>query len=367
MVKDEEKHKTKFDRVGKRWRESVDRVKEYEIIEGEEEDYGEFIPSISFGIDDKEYREAEKLKRRLLKKYKGKKLEDVIEGKEFKTKKGICYNIENQDRISLKTINPDQARKKILSDLKLIYGIGEVTEHILKGEGYKTIEDLNDHPRFGSEAIMFLKIINKRDTCQIVDWIGHWFPKSHPLALYPSGFHEKEDFTFFDIETLGLFNRPIILFGVAQISGDQILINQYFLRDIKEEPAALMGFLSQINKNSVFITFNGRTFDIPYTRERLAYYRIKGKVNLEKPHFDILHFSRRAWKEKVPNCRLTTLEKHLLGIERKDDVPSALVPEFYETYMRTKNIGPIIPIIEHNKQDLITLAKIFSKLHKEWE
>lgn len=92
------------------------------------------------------------------------------------------------------------------------------------------------------------------------------FPKSHPLALYPSGFHEKEDFTFFDIETLGLFNRPIILFGVAQISGNQILINQYFLRDIMEESAALMGFLSQINKNSVFMTFNGRTFDIPYTR-----------------------------------------------------------------------------------------------------
>jgi len=164
---------------------------------------------------------------------------------------------------------------------------------------------------------------------------------------------------------MGLFNRPIILFGVATISEDQISINQYLLRDIKEEPAALMGFLSNLNKDSVFITFNGRTFDIPYVKERLAYYRIR--KNIEKPHFDILHFSRRAWRERVPNCKLTTIEKYLLGIERKDDVPSALVPDFYETYMRKKNVGPLIPIIEHNKQDLVTLANIFSKLHEEWE
>ncbi len=364
MVKDEEKHKTTFDRIGKRWRESVDKVKEYEIIEGEEEGYGEFIPSITFGVDHQECQRAEKLKQRLLKKYKGKKLEDVIGGEEFKTKKGVCYRIETQDKINLKVINSDQARKKILSDLKLIYGIGEVTERILKEEGYKTIEDITEHPRFSSEAKRFLKILNKCDTCQIVDWIGHWFPKSHPLILYSSGLHNKEDFVILDIETMGLFTRPIILFGVARISGDQVLINQYLLRNIKEEPAALMGFLSHINEVSVFITFNGRTFDIPYVRERLAYYRMKG--DLEKPHFDILHFSRRAWRERVPNCRLNTLEKYLLSIARKDDVPSALVPDFYETYMRSKNVGPLIPIIEHNKQDLVTLANIFSKLHEEW-
>ena len=360
MVSNDKKRNTTFDRIGERLRENVDNVKEYEIIEGEEEISEEFIPSFPFGVDYQEYQEAQKLKQRLLKRYEGKVLEDIIAGEELKTKKGVCYKIKNQDRINLKMINPDKAREKILSDLKLIYGVGEVTERILKDEGYKTIEDLMEHPRFSSEATKFLEIVDKRDTCQIVNWIGHWFPKSHPLILYSSGLHNKEDFVILDIETMGLFTRPIILFGVAQISDCNIQINQYLLRSINEEPAALMGFLSQINEKSVFITFNGRTFDIPYVRERLAYYRMKG--DLENPHFDMLHFSRRAWKERIPNCKLTTLEKHLLGIERKDDVPSALVPEFYETYMRTQNIGPLIPIIEHNKQDLVTLANIFSEL-----
>lgn len=291
---DEEKHRTTFDSIGERWRESVDKVKEYEIIEGEEEDYGEFVPSITVDVDHQECQRAEKLKQRLLKKYKGKHLEDVIRGEEFSTKKGVCYRIETQDKINLNVINPDQAKKKMLSDLKLIYGVGEVKERILKEDGYKTIEDLTDHPRFSSEAKRFLKILNKCDTCQIVDWIGQWFPKSHPLILYSSGLHNKEDFVIFDIETMGLFNRPIILFGVAQISGDHVVINQYLLRTIKEEPAALMGFLSHINAVSAFITFNGRTFDIPYVRERLAYYRMEG--DLEKPHFDILYFCRHIFE-----------------------------------------------------------------------
>ncbi|MBA7713252.1 hypothetical protein ES703_122252 [subsurface metagenome] len=180
-----------------------------------------------------------------------------------------------------------------------------------------------------------------------------------------SGLWKKEDIIILDIETMGFFGRPIILLGVAQVSANYISTHQYFLQNIKEEVAALRGFLSHVNKSNVFLTFNGRTFDIPYIEERLAYYRMKGELG--NPHFDMLHFSRRAWKKELPNCRLTTLEKYLFGIERKDDVPSALVPEFYETYLRSKNIGPLIPIIEHNQQDLITLANIFSRLHKEWQ
>jgi uncharacterized protein YprB with RNaseH-like and TPR domain len=365
---DEEKNNTEFDRIVKRLKEISDKIKEYEVTEEEgkekEEGYRKFIPSIPLVIDSREYQEAEKLKQKLVEKYEGMKLEDVIEGEELKTPEGVCYHIESQEIINLKIINPEHARKKILLDLKLINGIREVTENLLKENGYKTIDDLTEHPRFGSEAKRFLDIIDRCDASQIIDWIGHRFSKSHPLIFYFSGLLNKENFIIFDIESMGLFESPIILFGVARISGNHILINQYLLRDIKEEPAALTGFLSHIYEDSVFITFNGRAFDVPYIRKRLAYYGMRG--DLEKPHFDILCFSRRAWKERFPDCSLNTLEKYLFGIERKGDVPSALVPDFYETYMRKKNIGPLIPIIEHNKQDLVTLANIFSKLHEEW-
>ena len=43
------------------------------------------------------------------------------------------------------------------------------------------------------------------------------------------------------------------------------------------------------------------------------------------PHFDVLHFSRRHWKDKFPSLRLATLEKEILGVHRSDDVPGQMV------------------------------------------
>lgn len=350
-----------FERIGKKWRESVDRVREYEIIDFEETTDWGFIQTHIFGF---EYRKAQRLKQKLMEKYEGKNVEDVISGEEIETEKGRFYQVLNRNKVRF--IKPDftEVGENILSNLKLIYGIGDVTERVLKEEGYKTINDLKSHPRFGSEACNFLELFEICDTYRLMNWIGRWFSKSHPLVLCVSGLHQKEDFVFLDIETMGLFGRPIILFGIAKVSGEDILVHQYLLRDIREEAGALAKTISHFEGNIVLVTFNGRTFDIPFIKERLAYYGMR--ADIEKPNFDLLHFSRRAWREKLPNCRLTTVEKYLLGIERKDDVPSALVPEFYATYLRTGNPGPLIPILEHNKQDLISLAHIFSKLWEEW-
>ena len=94
----------------------------------------------------------------------------------------------------------------------------------------------------------------------------------------------------------------------------------------------------------------------------MHYHGIKTKINTK--HLDLLHFSRKQWKNQLPNCQLQTLEKHLFGIERCDDVPSSKVPVFYRSYHETGNIGPLIPILEHNREDVVTLAKILSLLNK---
>jgi len=354
-----------LERVIRKLRKSVDGIKEYEITEDEEETAVTVDREFASYVLDTQYQEAQKLKQKLLKRYNGKTLEDVVNGEEIRTEKGPCYCIRSEDKVNLKIFDSSKARSEIISNLKLIHGIGEITERALKEQGYKTIEDLTEHPRFGDEAIKFLETLDRCDTANILNWIERWFPKSHPLVLHVAGLYDREDFLFLDIETMGLFNRPIILVGVANITDDKIAISQYFLRDIPEEPGALAGLVPHTKGNGALVTFNGKSFDVPYIKERLAYYRMRAE--LDKPNFDIYHFSRRAWREKVPNCRLTTLEKHLLGMERENDVPSALVPEFYETYLETKNPGPVIPIIEHNKQDLITLANIFSKLCEEWD
>jgi len=315
--------------------------------------------------NDDEYQNAFKLRKKLLSSCDGKSLEDVFKGNELSNELGTCYNIENESKLKFSTLSIEKARENILSDLKLLSGIGEVKAHKLRSEGYNTIEDLAEHDKHKEEACQLLKIMDDGDTCSTVDWISNWYPKSHPLVLFSSSFNDESDFIFLDIETLGFFNQPIILLGLAQVSGKKITVNQYLCRSTGDENAVLSSFLNHIASESVYVTFNGQTFDIPFIINRMRYHNIK--KDIDKVHFDLLHYSRRAWSEELPNCQLTTIEKYIFGMDRKDDIPSGLVPEFYKTYNKTGNPGPLIPIIEHNKHDIVTLAKIFTKLHEQWK
>ena len=349
-------------RIGRRLRESLERTGS--VVVAGREPAAVAGPFGAAWVEAREFDEARRLQGELLRRYRGRKLEEVLPGEEVRTGRGVCWRLVSRDGGRLRTVDPDTVRRGILADLKLLYGVGAVTEAALKRQGHATIADLAYHPRFGRQAREILRMVEAGDTAELTDRIGRWFRKSHPLALLSSGFHSAEDFVFIDIETLGMFQRPIILLGLARVQGTGIGVEQYLLRRIDEEPAALAGLLERLGERRAFVTFNGRTFDIPYIRERLAYYGIR--ADLEGPHFDVLHFSRRAWRDCVPDCRLTTLERCFLGIERVDDVPSAMVPEFYECYMRTGNPGPLVPVVEHNRRDLLTLASLFTKLHEEW-
>ena len=164
-----------------------------------------------------------------------------------------------------------------------------------------------------------------------------------------------------DIETLGLSNVPVILIGVAEIKNNKITSSQYFLRDIYEEPAVLEAYLSHLDDDSIHVTFNGSMFDVPFIKNRCSYYRMNPQLDL--PHLDLLYFARNLWKNTLPNCQLQTIEKEIFGIERKDDVPGQYILGYYQTYLTERNIGPIVPIIEHNRQDIVSLASFLMKMY----
>jgi len=315
-------------------------------------------------IYDNEYLEAQRYKEKLLNDYRNKRVDEVYNGIEIENKSGKCFCTSDAREIKINKLPQNNFTNSIQNNLKLIYGIGEITERRLKDSGYKSLIDLKKHPRFSNDACQLSSIIDSKNYNELNLLIKRRLSKSHPSVFQLSSARNIEDFVFLDIETLGLFNRPIILIGAARIKNDYIFINQYFVRDISEEQAAISNLLSELNENSILVTYNGDAFDIPFIEERMFYYGI-GK-SIECPGFDLLLFSRRAWRERLPNCKLVTIEKQLLGIDRGNDVPSALVPEFYETYLRTGNIGPVIPIINHNKEDIFTLANIYFKLCEVW-
>lgn len=302
---------------------------------------------------------AQKLQEQLLDNHEGDVFDDVFQGELYTTPGGSCYKIEESLKIKLKSPRKEKVIARILKDIKLINGIGESKERNLNREGYETIEDLLKHPKFKDNALEFLNTLENSP----LDCLKRRCSNSHPYLLYSSSFGDMEDLLFFDIETMGLKDRPVILIGLARIKDDRVIVKQYLSTDLKDEKSMLEGFMSDLNQNTVFVSFNGRSFDIPFIKGRNYHHGIFEDINFH--HLDLLHFSRRTWGRTLPNCRLQTLEKFLFNLERYDDVPSSQVPAFYQKYLQTGNIGPLIPIVEHNRQDVITLAKILSRLQEE--
>lgn len=300
----------------------------------------------------------------LIDQHEGVAFEDLFHGREVVNKGGTCFALESREKYSFPSLDDETVRAGLLNDLTLVHGIGPATRKRLNARGYHAIPDLLEHPCFRQQAKTVLSCISGGDISAIMDLAGSRHSRSHPSVLGAATLHEPEDFVFLDIETLGLFSRPIILFGIGVIEHGHLIVFQYLLRDIAEEEAALVATLDHLSADrSALVTFNGKSFDFPYMADRLAYYGLGCPAKI--PHFDVLHFSRRRWKGQLPSLRLAALEREILNISREDDVPGQMVPEFYEKYLRSGNPGPLIPIVEHNRQDVVSLARLFSYLLEE--
>jgi uncharacterized protein len=309
--------------------------------------------------------ETEQLRSKLIERYRDSTIEDYFKGEICETQKGSCYKISDERKLKLNTIGKARAKTYLRNDLKIIKGIGASKEEKLKNEGFMNVDDLMEHPRYSTDACDLVEILDEGDIKRITEYVNNRYPKSHPSALYSSCFSPNDKFLFMDIETLGLKGVPLILIGVSRVESKKIVVDQYLLRDLDDELSALEAFNAEVESDTIFVSFNGQTFDLPYIKDRLRHHGMN--ADLDRNHLDLMHFSRRAWKDKLPNCKLQTLEKYLFNFEREDDVPSSMVPSFYKTYLETGNIGPLIPIVEHNREDVITLARILSRLHTEME
>jgi uncharacterized protein len=356
------KEKSALSRAAESLRQRVRESKEYEVVSETAKEEPK-KPVFESWLWSNEYNDALHLESELIKQYHGKSLEDAISGKVVSNEQGECYSISASCTSNFKLAPYQESRQHIISDLKVLSGIGPVSEQTLKHKGYKTIEDLKRHSRWKKQARDFMQMIDKKEVDSMQKWLWQRLPKSHPLLHYLAGFCQDQDFAIVDIETLGLSERPIILLGIAKPKKDHICTSQFLLRDIQDEPSAIWALVSQLEPNLSLITYNGRSFDIPYIKQRLAYYGLD--ASLDNPHFDVLHFTRRALRSKLTDCKLETVEKYI-GIKRDLNIPGALVPHFYDTYLKTKNPGPLVAIVEHNKQDLLTLGSLFSKLYEEW-
>ena len=298
--------------------------------------------------------------------YEGLPLDKVMPGNVVENDYGACYRLTAKERGALRRGDAELARRELLGSVSLVRGIRDKTRARLQKQGFNTLADLENHPRFCSESKRIRELLDGGNTEELAEVVGERLSKSHPSVLGLSGLHDDADFLFLDLETMGLFaGQPLVVAGLARLDGDNtIVVEQYVVRDFPDELALIAEVNEQVGTHNVIVTYNGKSFDLPFLTGRSAYYGIK--LRPPKVHFDLLHFCRRAWRDELQGCSLRSIEQSILGISRETDLPGELVPEFYYEYLRTGNAGFLKPIVDHNRQDVISLVHVFSELITQW-
>jgi len=142
--------------------------------------------------------------------------------------------------------------------------------------------------------------------------------------------------------------------------GGGLVVRQYFARNYAEEAAVISTFLDRAAARKLLVSFNGKSFDLPYVRVRAVANAIPFQLGLD--HLDLLHVSRRIWRGVLPDCRLQTLERHVCGRTRCGDIPGSEIPQVYHDFVRTNDARLMVEVLKHNMLDLVTLGDLLIRL-----
>jgi uncharacterized protein len=169
----------------------------------------------------------------------------------------------------------------------------------------------------------------------------------------------------FDTETTGLAGGSgtrAFMIGAADWRDGMLRIRQLYLDAMAGEAAMLDLFASWLDPTRVLVSYNGRSYDAPLLATR---YRLARRANplAGLAHLDLLYPVRRRYRGVWENCRLATIERELLGVHRHDDLPGAQAPAAWLQYLRGGSAALLRRVLQHNAQDLDSLARLLLALH----
>lgn len=180
----------------------------------------------------------------------------------------------------------------------------------------------------------------------------------HGTRFLATGRAEGGDL-FLDVETTGLAGGAgtvVFLTGLAFFRDSELVLEQAFLRSFAEEAAALHHVAERVAAATRLVTFVGKTFDRHRLAARFAIHKVANTI-LTIPHLDLYYVARRAHAGRLPDTKLRTVERALLGVERTDDLPGSEAPTAFLDWLRDRT-GAIARVFEHNRLDVLSLVTL---------
>ena len=169
---------------------------------------------------------------------------------------------------------------------------------------------------------------------------------------------------YVDTETTGLSGGAgtyVFAAAVARPIDCGLRVAQFFLPEPGMESAFLHALRDELEPAEGLATFNGGSFDLPVLRTRWVMARMPGEFT-HATHVDLLTLVRALFRHRLESCTLRFVEQRVLGYERDDPLPSALVPDAYFDFLRAGSLDLLEAALEHNRLDVISLVHLHSRL-----
>jgi uncharacterized protein YprB with RNaseH-like and TPR domain len=176
--------------------------------------------------------------------------------------------------------------------------------------------------------------------------------------LVPPGLG-AEKLMVFDTETTGLSAGAgtfIFLMGTGWLEADAVCYEQIFAADFPGEPEFLDLVAGRLSGSGLLVSYNGKGFDSHVLRTRFALNSRECRLGEQ---LDLLYWARRLWKRPLGDCSLGNIERRVLGVRRREDIPGFEIPGVYLDFLRSGEEGRLRLVFEHNLQDLDSLFRLF--------
>ncbi len=172
---------------------------------------------------------------------------------------------------------------------------------------------------------------------------------------------------FLDLETTGLSGGAgtiAFLAAVGRLVEGEFSLTQIFLEDYPGEAGFLSALLPLLEGGAI-VSYNGRSFDMPLLRTRC----ILNGIAAPEPeiHIDALFASRRLWRRVHGGASLGLLEREVLGIERPEDLPGAMIPEAWLAFAREGDSPVMRLVLSHNADDIVGLTRLLAKAQSAFD
>jgi uncharacterized protein YprB with RNaseH-like and TPR domain len=200
----------------------------------------------------------------------------------------------------------------------------------------------------------------------MLEWREPLAPELAGLADLPEPVDPSRPFVLLDTETTGLGSGTgtvPFLVGVGTWEEGEFVTRQLLLPEQSDEAGYLDALAELIPTDAVLVSYNGRSFDWPLLVTR---YRLHGRTPpAYAQHLDLLPLARALWKHRLPDARLGSVEAGVCGVRRDHDLAGSLVPGRYLDYLRHGRGTLLRDVLEHNRQDVVSMALVLRVLSLE--